>query len=236
MKEPRLVRCRFVGGAAQVSSCCPPARWRRVRIPAQFADFHPSHTVIKCPFIPAGVTPPTCNGLPATCMGTDGDDLLLGSEDPDVIVALAGNDVVHGDVGTDTICGGPGNDSLFGARDSDTILGEEGDDWIFGAPGDDDLRGGPGYDVLWGGQDRTSCPGATVTATYACCKRRWARLTPVAKPSTPRQDMSTIRTRGRSPEARQVTDARAVSRERVLRRQCTGPFGVSAIGQRLGRG
>jgi hypothetical protein len=126
--------------------------------PAQFADFHPSHTVIKCPFIPAGLTPPTCNGVQATCVGTDGDDLLLGSEDPDVIVALAGNDVVHGDVGTDTICGGPGNDSLFGARDSDTILGEEGDDWIFGAPGDDDLRGGPGYDVLWGGpgQDKLS--------------------------------------------------------------------------------
>jgi hypothetical protein len=127
--------------------------------PAQFADFHPSHTVIKCPFIPAGVTPPTCNGLPATCVGTDGDDLILGSEVTDVIVALAGNDVVHGDVGTDTICGGPGNDSLFGAKDSDTMLGEEGDDWLFGAPGDDDLQGGPGNDVLWGGPGQDKLVG-----------------------------------------------------------------------------
>lgn len=123
-----------------------------------FPGYKPAHTVIKCPFIPAGVTPPTCNGLPATCVGTDGDDLILGSEVADVIVALAGNDVVHGDVGNDTICGGPGIDSLFGAKDSDTLLGEEGDDWLFGAVGDDDLRGGPGYDVLWGGpgQDKLS--------------------------------------------------------------------------------
>jgi hypothetical protein len=119
--------------------------------PQQFADFHPGHTVIKCPYIPPGVPPPTCNGLKATCVGTDGDDLLLGTDEADVIVALAGNDVVHGDEGNDTICGGPGNDSLFGARGKDTILGEEGDDFLFGAPDNDDLRGGPGYDVLWGG-------------------------------------------------------------------------------------
>lgn len=158
MKEPRLVRCRFVGGAAAGLLMLSTGTLASGPDPAQFADFHPSHTVIKCPFIPAGVTPPTCNGLPATCMGTDGDDLILGSEVTDVIVALAGNDVVHGDVGTDTICGGPGNDSLFGAKESDTMLGEEGDDWLFGAPGDDDLRGGPGSDVLWGGpgQDKLS--------------------------------------------------------------------------------
>lgn len=127
--------------------------------PAQFADFHPSHTVIKCPNIPAGLTPPACSGLPATCVGTDGNDLILGSEEPDVIVALAGNDVVHGDVGADIICGGPGNDALFGARDGDTILGEEGDDFIFGAPGDDDLRGGPGDDVLFGGPGNDKLSG-----------------------------------------------------------------------------
>jgi hypothetical protein len=119
--------------------------------PSQFPDYHPNHTVIKCPFIPAGVTPPTCNGLQATCVGTDKDDLILGTENRDVIVALAGNDVVHGDAENDTICGGPGNDSLMGAREDDTLLGEEGDDWLFGAPGADNIQGGPGYDVAWGG-------------------------------------------------------------------------------------
>ena len=63
-----------------------------------FPGYKPAHTVIKCPYLPPGMTPPTCNGLPATCVGTDGDDLILGSEVADVIVALAGNDVFHGDV------------------------------------------------------------------------------------------------------------------------------------------
>jgi hypothetical protein len=124
-----------------------------------FPDYKPVHTVIKCPFIPPGTTPPACNGLPATCVGTDGDDVLLGSEAPDVIVALAGNDVVHGDQGDDTICGGPGSDSLFGSKGSDTMLGEEGDDFLFGGPGEDDLRGGPGYDVLWGGPGEDKLSG-----------------------------------------------------------------------------
>lgn len=119
--------------------------------PERFPHYGPHHTVIKCPHLPAGTAPPLCNGLQATCVGTEGDDLILGSEGPDVIAALGGDDVIHGDRGDDTICAGPGNDSILGAMGKDTILGEEGDDFLFGAPDDDDLRGGPGYDVLWGG-------------------------------------------------------------------------------------
>jgi hypothetical protein len=119
--------------------------------PERFPDFHPGHTVIKCPYIPPGISVPTCNGLPVTCVATEGDDVILGSEAGDVIAALGGDDVIHGDRGDDTICAGPGNDSILGAMGNDTILGEEGDDFLFGAPGEDDLRGGPGYDVLWGG-------------------------------------------------------------------------------------
>ena len=117
----------------------------------RFPDFHPGHTVIKCPFVPPGVSVPICNGLPATCVGTEGDDLILGSEAADVISALGGDDVIHGDRGDDTICAGAGNDSILGAMGKDTIFGEEGDDFLFGAVDDDDLQGGPGYDVLWGG-------------------------------------------------------------------------------------
>lgn len=121
----------------------------------QFPDYFPSHTVIKCPFIPeafASGSLPTCDGLPATCIGTEGSDLLIGSEEPDVILGLGGNDVIHGDAGDDVICAGPGNDSVLGAKGSDTIFGEEGDDFLFGAVGADVLDGGPGdYDVLWGG-------------------------------------------------------------------------------------
>jgi len=119
----------------------------------QFPDYHPAHTVIKCPYLPenAGAVP-LCGGKPATCVGTDGPDLILGTENADVIVAGGGNDVVHGDAEDDIICGGPGNDSLMGARGSDVIFGGPGDDWLFGAPGDDELNGEEGdFDVLWGG-------------------------------------------------------------------------------------
>lgn len=119
---------------------------------AQSPDYQPAHTVIKCPYIPKGLEPPTCNGVRATCVGTNGHDLILGTDTPDVIVAGPGNDVVHGCGDNDTICGGPGNDSLMGARGDDTLLGEEGNDWLFGAAGTDNLYGGPGdFDVLWGG-------------------------------------------------------------------------------------
>jgi len=125
----------------------------------RFPDYRPSHTVIKCPHLPADLKEiPTCHDKQATCVGTPGNDLILGSEVDDVIVSLNGNDVVHGDAGHDIICGGEGNDSLFGAKGNDVIYGGPGDDWLFGAVGDDELYGGPGYDVLWGGpgQDKLS--------------------------------------------------------------------------------
>jgi hypothetical protein len=118
-----------------------------------FPGYTPAHTVIKCPYLPPGLKEvPSCHGVRATCVGTPGHDLILGSDEKDVIVAEAGNDAVHGDAGDDIICGGPGNDSLFGARGADIIYGDEGDDWLFGAPDDDELYGGPGdFDVLWDG-------------------------------------------------------------------------------------
>ena len=127
--------------------------------PARFPDVRPGHAIIKCPHVPEGASVPTCNGLPATCVGTEGDDLILGSDVADVIVALGGDDVIHGDRGDDTICAGAGNDSILGAMGKDTILGEAGDDFLFGAVGDDDLQGGPGYDVLWGGPGHDTLSG-----------------------------------------------------------------------------
>lgn len=121
----------------------------------KFPDYHPAHTVIKCPYLPPNLDAskiPLCDGIYPTCVGTEGNDLILGSDQSDVIVALGGNDVIHGDAGNDVICGGPGNDTVLGARGEDTIFGEEGDDVLFGAPEADTLNGGPGdYDVLWGG-------------------------------------------------------------------------------------
>ena len=119
----------------------------------QFPGYHPAHTVIKCPYLPPGLTDkPLCGGIPATCVGTDDHDLILGSDKEDVIVAGAGNDVVHADAGDDIACGGPGDDSLMGARGSDTLFGGPGNDWLFGAVEPDNLYGEEGdFDVLWGG-------------------------------------------------------------------------------------
>lgn len=132
----------------------------------RFPGYNPSHTVIKCPYLPADVGDiPLCGGKPATCVGTEGEDLILGSDKNDVIFAGGGNDVVHGDAGDDTICGGHGNDSLMGARGADRLFGGPGSDWLFGAPAADELNGGEGdYDVLWGGpgyDDLDGGPGAS---------------------------------------------------------------------------
>ena len=119
----------------------------------KFPDYNPAHTVIKCPYIPPGLkTIPLCGGKKATCVGTPGHDLILGTDKDDVIMSMGGDDVVHGDAKDDIICGGMGNDSLMGARGNDTLYGGPGDDWLFGAKEDDVLYGGPGdHDVLWGG-------------------------------------------------------------------------------------
>jgi hypothetical protein len=129
--------------------------------PVRYPDYYPEATVIKCPFIPEGLVElPWCGGREATCVGTDGNDVIIGSVEDDVIVAGDGDDVVHADAGDDVVCGGPGNDSLMGARGDDIMYGEEGSDWLFGARGKDTLDGGPGdHDVLWGGPDFDNLDG-----------------------------------------------------------------------------
>ena len=84
---------------------------------------------------PAG---PTCLGVPATIVGTDGNDILNGTSGDDVIVGLGGDDVIisgGADEG-DLICGGDGNDSLIVTDGGDGFLpftvvsGDAGDDRI----------------------------------------------------------------------------------------------------------
>jgi Ca2+-binding RTX toxin-like protein/pimeloyl-ACP methyl ester carboxylesterase len=111
---------------------------------------------------------PTCEGLPATLVGTDGDDNLTGTAGPDVIVALGGDDTVYGLGGDDTIClgdgddkawgnagadtilGEAGNDDLYGNEDGDALWGGDGNDMVFGSEGDDALNGGAGHDRIYG--------------------------------------------------------------------------------------
>jgi len=82
---------------------------------------------------------PTCNGLEATIVGTEGFDRIYGTPEDDVIVSLGGRDVIRAGEGNDTICSGDGRDKVFGGP---------GDDWISGGSANDRLIGQQGAN--WG--------------------------------------------------------------------------------------
>ena len=100
---------------------------------------------------PAGAQTPTCKGLPATIVGTSGDDRIIGTPRQDVIVALEGRDVIFGREGNDIICGGPGADSIKGGAGKDQLEGGGGNDRLVGGIGKDTIFGGPGKDRIFAG-------------------------------------------------------------------------------------
>jgi Ca2+-binding RTX toxin-like protein len=105
--------------------------------------------------------PLTCQGQPATIIGTPGDDVLFGTSGPDVIVGLDGHDVIIAGGGDDLVCGGPGLDVIYGNSGDDSLFGERSHDVLIGGGGADFLHGGTGRDVLSGGpkNDTLVCGG-----------------------------------------------------------------------------
>jgi RTX calcium-binding nonapeptide repeat (4 copies) len=99
---------------------------------------------------PPGQAPVTCKGLPATIVGTDGNDARTGSLGRDVIAGLGGNDTLSGLGGKDVICGGAGKDLLKGGKGADSLLGQKGKDALKGGPGKDLCKGGKGKDTATG--------------------------------------------------------------------------------------
>lgn len=108
-----------------------------------------------------------CEGLVATIVGTDGDDILDGTSEDDVIFAGAGADRINGLAGDDVICGGEGNDILIGGADDDTLVGGEGRDQVLYAGVtrgvvvdlERGLATGAGRDTLKGIEDVTGSEG-----------------------------------------------------------------------------
>ena len=98
-----------------------------------------------------GQTTPTCDGVAATIVGTEGDDVLRGTERRDIMVGLGGNDILRGLGGDDLICGDNGRDRLFGGAGNDVLNGGKKNDIIKGDAGRDILRGNQGIDRLFGG-------------------------------------------------------------------------------------
>lgn len=107
----------------------------------------------------------TCDGRPATILGTSAGETIVGTPRDDVIAAGHGSDVVKGKGGADRICGGYGADLLFGGPDGDRIFGggdrlftnEEGSTERIG----DQLRGGTGRDRLVPGRDTRAADEVT---------------------------------------------------------------------------
>ncbi len=99
----------------------------------------------------AAVENPRCGGRDATIVGSDGNDVLVGTARGDVIWAGPGDDVIESLGGNDVICGGPGDDVAYAGRGNDRVFGGPGDDRLYGNHGDDQIRGGAGEDFIHGG-------------------------------------------------------------------------------------
>ncbi len=95
--------------------------------------------------------PVLCKGVPATVIGTTGNDVLTGTTGRDVVAALSGNDRVSTLGGNDLVCAGAGQDRANGGAGRDRLLGQGGNDRLRGAGGRDTLRGGGGFDRCNGG-------------------------------------------------------------------------------------
>ena len=87
--------------------------------------------------VPATAAPPTCFGVPATQVGTTGNDTINGTNGPDVIHGRGGNDKIFGLNGNDKLCGGDGDDVIQPGRGNDSVNGgADTDTWSYpDAPG-----------------------------------------------------------------------------------------------------
>jgi Ca2+-binding RTX toxin-like protein len=99
----------------------------------------------------SGAVPTRCLGLPASIIGTQGDDSIEGTPGDDVIAAGGGDDHVDARLGDDVVCAGAGADEVHGGLGADVLHGERGEDKLFAGGDADDLVGGRGVDLLVGG-------------------------------------------------------------------------------------
>jgi len=124
---------------------------------------------------PAYAAGETCDGRPATHIGTTGNDVLRGTNGDDVMVGLDGDDTLYGFQGNDVICGDGGSDDLYGYDGDDRLFG--GLDGVEAAdpsgpgsrPRGDLIVPGPGNDYVDAGADPATmaAPSAVVdTVSY----------------------------------------------------------------------
>ncbi len=84
-----------------------------------------------------------CAGQIVTLMGSDKDDVLVGTSGADVMDGRSGNDTLNGMGGDDFLCGNDGNDILNGGSGADFLYGGKDDDTLNGGSALDSCDGGP---------------------------------------------------------------------------------------------
>jgi hypothetical protein len=90
-------------------------------------------------------------------IGTEDDDILLGTNLADLIISLGGDDIITAGKGNDCVLSGDGDDIIYGNEGNDYINGGDGADIIKGQSGEDFLIGMTGVDIIDGGDDSDSC-------------------------------------------------------------------------------
>jgi uncharacterized repeat protein (TIGR01451 family) len=122
----------------------------------------------------------TCRGVPATMVGTGGNDALVGTTARDVIAAFGGDDSIASLSGRDLVCAGRGSDRVgagsaadrvFGGGGGDRLLGRGGPDVLRGGAGGDVLKGNSGADRLRGGSGTDRCSGGAGADSIRGCER-----------------------------------------------------------------
>jgi Ca2+-binding RTX toxin-like protein len=125
--------------------------------------------MVLVPAIPGHTATRTCNDLPATKVGTAGNDTISTGGNNDVIVSLAGDDTVNSDGGEDTICTGRGFDSVVGGGASDSIFGGPNGDVLNGGRGSDFIQGQAGSDSMYGEGGNDTLYAVDQEADYLNC-------------------------------------------------------------------
>jgi len=122
----------------------------------------------------------TCRGVPATIVGTGGNDALVGTTARDVIAAFGGDDSIASLSGRDLVCAGRGSDRVgagsaadrvFGGAGKDRLLGRGGPDVLRGGAAGDVLKGNRGNDRLRGGSGNDRCRGGAGADSIRGCER-----------------------------------------------------------------
>lgn len=97
---------------------------------------------------------PTIVAEGSPTLGTEGDDVILGTRSNERIDGGGGDDIICGRDGSDYINGGDGNDFLEGGSGRESLNGENGNDHLIGGAERDALKGAEGNDTLDGGKAR----------------------------------------------------------------------------------